>query len=112
MKEIKAYVRTDRVNDIIQALEKAGVNGMTLIDVMAVGANIDPQNYKFSMSLVERYQKIAKLEIICRDADADRYVEIIRENGTTHSKGDGLITVSDVERLVKVRNGAEGEEVL
>ncbi len=112
MKEIKAYVRSERVNDIIQALEKAGVKGMTLIDVMAVGQNIDPKNYKFSMSLVERYQKIAKLEIICSDDDVDQYVQIIRENGTTHSKGDGLITVSDVQRLVKVRNGVEGEEAL
>lgn len=112
MKEIKAYIRTGRADDVVHALEQAGVKGMTLIDVMAVGQNIDPKNYKFSIACVERYQKVAKLEVVCADEEADRFVEVIRTAACTHSKGDGIISVSDVERAVKIRTGVEGEDAL
>jgi nitrogen regulatory protein PII len=112
MKEIKAYIRCERADEVVHALEQAGVRGMTLIDVMAVGQNIDPENYKFSIACVERYQKVAKLEMICADEDADRFVEVIRNAACTHSKGDGIISVSDIARAVKIRTGVEGAEAL
>lgn len=112
MKEIKAYIRTERADNVVHALEQAGVRGLTLIDVMAVGENIDPRNYKFSVSCVEKYQKVAKIELICAAEDADRYADIIREAACTHSKGDGIICISDIERLVKIRTGEEGPEAL
>lgn len=112
MKEIKAYIRCERAEAVVHALEQAGVRGLTLIDVMAVGENIDLKNYKFSIACVERYQKVGKLEMICEDKEVDRYVDIIREAACTHSKGDGIICVADVDRLVKIRTGAEGVAAL
>lgn len=108
MKEIKAYIRCDHADKVVYALEEAGVQGMTLIDVMAVGENTDPRNYKYSIACVEKYQKVAKVEVICADEDADRFVEVIRKAACTHSKGDGLICVTNVERAVKIRTGVEG----
>ena len=112
MKEIKAYIRCERADEVVHALEQAGVKGMTLIDVMSVGENIDPRNYKFSIACVERYQKVAKLEVICAGEDADRFVEVIREAACTHSTGDGIICVANVERAVKIRTGVVGVEAL
>lgn len=112
MKEIKAYIRSEKAEEVVLALEDAGVKGVTLIDVMAVGENIDLENYKFSISCVQRYQKVAKLEIVCAAEDADRFVEIIRKTGYTGQQGDGIICVSDIERLVKIRTGQEGVEAL
>jgi nitrogen regulatory protein PII len=112
MKEIKAYIRCDRADGVVHALEQVGVKGMTLIDVMAVGQNIDPRDYKFSIACVERYQKVAKLEVICMDEDADRFVEVIRNAACTHNKGDGIICVTNVERAMKIRTGVEGAEAV
>lgn len=107
MKEIKAYIRCEKAEQVVHALEEAGVNGVTLIDVMAVGPNIDPKDYKYSIACVEKYQKVAKLEVICTDEDADRFVDIIRKTAYTSSRGDGIICVSDVERTVRIRTGEE-----
>lgn len=112
MKEIKAYIRCDKAEQVVHALEDAGVKGVTLIDVMAIGQNIDPRNYKYSIACVEKYQKVAKLEIICAKDDIDRFVEIIRKEAYTSRQGDGIICVSDVERVVKIRTGDEGVAAL
>lgn len=112
MKEIKAYIRCNRADRVIHALEQAGVDGMTLIDVMAMGKNIDPKDHKYSIECVEKYQKVAKLEVICSDRDADRLVEIIRQEACTHTRGDGLICVAGIERAVKIRTGEENEQAL
>ncbi|MEE9465428.1 MAG: P-II family nitrogen regulator, partial [Candidatus Neomarinimicrobiota bacterium] len=48
MKEIKAYVRPERAVDVIQALEKVGIHGMTVIDVTALAEWADPRRTRFS----------------------------------------------------------------
>ena len=112
MKEIKAYIRSEKAEKVIRVLESMGVGGVTLIDVMAIGQNIDPKDYKYSISCVRKYQKVAKLEIICRAEDVDRFVEVIRQTAYTSMQGDGIICVTDVDRVVKIRTGAEGAEAL
>jgi len=112
MKEIKAYIRCEKAEQVIHALEEAGVKGVTLIDVMAVGKNIDPKNYKYSVSCVDKYQKVAKLEIICAKENAPELVEIIRQQAFTSRQGDGMIFVSNIERAIKIRTGEEGVAAL
>ena len=107
MKEIKAYVRCEKADEVVHELERAGVNGLTLIDVMAVGKNIDERTAKYSLQCVEKFQKVAKIEVICSDEEVDRFVEVLRKAAYTGMKGDGLIAVSDVERVVKIRTGEE-----
>ncbi|MFQ6108843.1 MAG: P-II family nitrogen regulator [Candidatus Aminicenantales bacterium] len=113
MKEVKAYIRSRKAEGVIRALEEAGISGMTLIDVMALGTTgIDPKDYKYSIEYVKKYSKVAKLEIICPDEDVHKIVEIIRQKAYTGSRGDGMIFVSPVEMGIKIRTGAIGEEGL
>lgn len=112
MKEIKAFVRCEKAEEVVQALEGAGAVGINLIEVMAVGPNIDPSQYKYSIFCVEKYQKVAMLQTVCRAEDVDRLVGALRESAYTGMKGDGMIFVSDVEKVVKIRTGAENEAAL
>lgn len=113
MKAVKAYIRSRKAEEVIRALEDAGISDMTLIDVMALGGvGVDPKNYKYSIEYVKKYTKIAKLEIICPDDEMHKIVEIIRRTAYTGSKGDGMIFVTQVEMGVKIRTGAIGEEGL
>ena len=113
MKEIKAYIRTEKVNDVIKSLEEVGLTGVTVIDVMALGPGlIDESKAKYSMEYVERYSKVAKLELICGGNDVDTIIGIIRENAYTGGAGDGLIAVSEVQGVVKIRSGRVDEEAL
>lgn len=110
MKEIKAYIRSSKAEKVIKALEEIGINGITLIDVMGIGSKlIDQYESKYSISYVEKYSKISKLEIVCSDEKMDQIIEIIHKNAYTGLKGDGIIYISPVEMAINIRTGALGE---
>jgi len=112
MKEVKAYVRCQKVEPVLDALEAAGYDGATLIDVLGLGSYSDPRTEKYSIRCVEKYSDLAKLELVCANDAVHRIVEIIREKAHTGLQGDGLIFVSPVEMAIKIRTGAIGEEGL
>ncbi|RMF58359.1 MAG: P-II family nitrogen regulator [Calditrichaeota bacterium] len=112
MKEIKAYIRCQKAEEVIEALEAIGVDDITLIDVMGVGVLADPRQAKYSIKCVEKYSEVAKVEVVCADDRVHEIVETIREKAYTGLKGDGMIFVSPVEMAVKIRTGAIGEDAL
>jgi len=112
MKEIKAYIRCQKAEKIIEALEEIGITDITLIDVMGVGILADPKQSKYSIKCVEKYSEVGKLEVICADECVHDIVEVIRKTAYTGMKGDGMIFVSPVEMAVKIRTGAIGEDAL
>ncbi len=85
---------------------------MSIIDVSGLGSFMDPQNWKYSMEFVEKMSKVAKIELVCSDRDAEKAVETIKINGCSHEAGDGIVFVHPVERAVKIRSGEEGEKIL
>lgn len=112
MKEIKAYIRVAKAEDVIHALEKAGVPGLAAIEVKAIGAAVEPERAKFSIEYAERISPITKIELVCKDEDVVRLVNIIREKAYTGHKGDGVIFVSDIEYAIKIRTGERGDGAL
>ncbi len=109
MKEVKAYIRCKKAEDVLQALEKVGVKEATLIDVMGVGSLSDPAQAKYSVKCIQKYSEIARLEIVCADDRVHTVVETVRQAAYTGLPGDGIIFVSPVEMAVKIRTGAVGE---
>lgn len=65
MKEIKAYIRPDKADDVILELGHAGVKGLTVIDVSAVGGWTDSGKSQLSVEYCEKYCSSTKLELIC-----------------------------------------------
>lgn len=106
MREIKAYIRKIKVEETVHALEKIGVTDMTILDVMEVGRQADTHNLKLSIELVEKYAKVSKLEIVCRNDMVEPIVKTLREAAYTGAPGDGIIYVTPVEMAVKIRTGA------
>lgn len=107
MKEIKAIVRKERVEEVVAALRAAGVPRLTLTHVHALGSGVDPEHYRLSFEEGGAYTEKAKLELVCQAKDADRLVEIVCNCSRTGHRGDGIIFVSTIERAVKVRTGEE-----
>lgn len=112
MKEIKAYIRCPKAEEVIAALEELGVKGITLIDVMGVGQLADPKTAKYSVRCVEKYSEVAKLEVVCKDSDVQKIVDTIQEKAYSGMKGDGMIFVSPVDTAVKIRTGVRNEQAL
>lgn len=105
MKEIKAYIRKNRADQVIRALEKAGVTGMTILDVNALAEWADKEAFSYSIEYVQKYSTVVKLEMICNASEVDNFVSIIAEFGKTGQSGDGWIFVSDIEKSVRIKTG-------
>lgn len=112
MKEIKAYIRPERVDNVVRALEESGFCCMTIVNVSGLGQFSDPKKAKYSFEFVEKYSKAVKVELVCNSDQADEVVDAIIRGGRTQKSGDGVIFVSPVERSVKIRTGEEGEGIL
>ncbi|NOY57687.1 MAG: P-II family nitrogen regulator [Calditrichaeota bacterium] len=112
MKAVKAYIRCIKAEEVLEALEDAGIRDVTLIDVMGTGHLVDPNVSKYSIECVKKYSKVAKVEVVCSSTDVHKVVEVIRKAAFTGMPGDGMIFVSSVEMAVKIRTGAVGESAV
>ena len=93
-------------------LSKAGASHLTLSHVLALGANSETDQTKLSIEFGCYVNRRVKVELICLDRDETRMVELIRKAANTGQPGDGIITVTNVNRLVKIRTAAESVEAL
>ncbi|NIA28998.1 MAG: P-II family nitrogen regulator [Actinobacteria bacterium] len=109
MKAVKAYIRCQKAEEVIDALEEIGLKDVTLIDVMGTGHLADPKASKYSLKCVKKYSEVAKVEVVCSSTEVHKVVETIRKAAFTGMPGDGMIFVSSVEMTVKIRTGAVGE---
>lgn len=105
MKLIKAYIRTYMADKVIHALEKIGAPRLTAIDIRALGDEIDSRHPEVSSEHAGTYTKMVKLEVVCAEKEAESIANIIVENAQTGYKGDGIIVVSSVEKVTKIRTG-------
>lgn len=116
MKEIKAYVRKARIKAVVNALQEARAPGITVVEVHPVGYGYEPNYFEpgFEEDVLKRYQylEIAKLEVVCPDADLEKLVQVIQKECHTGQRGDGMIFVTDVTGAMRIRTGARGEQSL
>ncbi len=114
MKEIKAYVNEHFLEHVLGRLTEEGASDVAVSHVIALGALADAEQFRLKMfkQYWEKYSNIAKVEIVCADADVDRFVRVLREPFYTGDKGDGRIFILPVERAVNIRSGAEGDKAL
>ena len=104
MKEIKAFIRPNHVNEIIEQLIDNGFDNITISSAEGTGKFQDEGAFvsqKFSITDSE----VAKLELVVNKNDVDKVVHIISEQGKTLNPGDGLIYVSDVKQIYRVKDG-------
>ena len=112
MKEIKAYIRPNRLDKVIRDLEQAGVPGITIVEVHPVGHGFEPNYFSRAREEIKRFFEIVKLEIVCHDEQVERFIQIILENTSTGSPGDGRIFLSPVEEAIRIRDGERGNSIL
>ena len=112
MKEIKAIIRTDKAQEALDALYGGGAVNVTVSHVLATGTSIDNGEARMNMEFGRQVAKMVRLEVVCSDRDDLRLVEIIRQASCTGQKGDGIIIVSNVNRIMKIRNKCESIDAL
>jgi nitrogen regulatory protein P-II 1 len=105
MKKIDAIVRTSRLDDIVNRLFLVGVTGMTFAEAYglsssAVTASMS-RGRRLEVPAAPRYQ----VSIVVADADAAHVVNAIIHAARTEAAGDGLVTVTDVLGVMRIRTG-------
>lgn len=104
MKEIKAFVKPFKVNDIIHHLLEAGFPNLTVIMAEGTG-DLESESAWVQTHFSITNSQVAKIEIVCNKNDVDKIVSIISEHGRTGNPGDGIIYVSDVNHIYRVKTG-------
>jgi len=112
MKLLKAFVRTDKLEEIVRALEVAKAPGITVSRVHGVGYGYAPNMFTMSEREMSRAQAIAKVEVVCADPQVDRLVDALVSAAQTGLRGDGIVFVTEVERAIRIRNHEEGAAAL
>ena len=112
MRELKAFVRTRRVDAVIQALRRAGAPGVSVSRVHGVGYGYEPVDFTLAPSELRKAPEVAKVEVVCADCDCDRLVGILAGAARTGDPGDGIVFVTPVERACKIRTGDEGDAAI
>jgi len=109
MKEIKAFVRPNKVNEIVQQLKDNGFENMTISSAEGTGKFQDDKAFVSQIFSITD-SPMAKIEIVVKKEKVDTIVSIISEYGKTLHSGDGIIYVSDVEKAYRVKTGMENGE--
>ena len=108
MKKIEAIVRSEKVSDIRNALEKINYTGLTLTQVDGHGNQKGTiQKWKGIEHKITIIPK-TKIEIIVDDGDVENIVETIANAARTGELGDGKIFVYAVEAVMRIRTGQKG----
>lgn len=106
MKEIKAIIQPHRLSDVIDALrDMEDLHGVTVSEVKGFGHHRANGAKKSGAEDFSDYAKKMKLEIVVPDHLAGPVVQTILKHAHTGRPGDGLIFVSAVEEVFRVRTG-------
>lgn len=105
MKKILAIIKPFKFEEVAQAIQEAGVKGVTTTEVRGFGRQMGhAEIYRGAMYIADFLPKVM-LEVIVADDLADSVVALIREHAKTGHIGDGKIFVSPVESVVRIRTG-------
>lgn len=105
MREIKAYIRPERLSRLLDALRCTGACRFYVSHVHALGAGVDPDRLRPSFEEEGTYMEKVKLELLCEAERVHEVVETIREHAATGHRGDGVVVVTPVETVVSLRTG-------
>ncbi len=109
MKKIEAIIKPFKLDEVKNALNEIGIQGMTVTEVKGFGRQKGHTEFYRGAEYDVNFVPKIKIEIVLSSAIADKAVSIIEEKAKTGSIGDGKIFVYSVDRVVRIRTG-EGDE--
>ena len=112
MKKIEAIIKPFKLDDVKEALQEVGVQGLTVTEVKGFGRQKGhTELYRGAEYVVDFLPKI-KIEMILPDDQIDAAVEAIVSAARTEKIGDGKIFVSPVEQAIRIRTGETGDDAV
>ncbi len=108
MKKIEAVIKPFKLDEVKEALQELGVQGMTVLEAKGYGRQKGhTELYRGAEYVIDFLPKI-KIEVVVADDQLDRAVEAIVAAARTGRIGDGKIFVSEVSDVIRIRTGETG----
>jgi nitrogen regulatory protein P-II 1 len=112
MKLITAILKPFKLDEVKDALQAVGINGMTVSEASGFGRQRGhTEVYRGAEYTVDLVPKV-RLEVLVDDKDAASTVDVIIKAASTGSIGDGKVWTTPVEQVVRVRTGERGPEAI
>ena len=112
MKKIEAIIKPFKLEEVKENLGLIGIQGMTVVEVKGFGRQKGhTELYRGAEYIVDFLPKV-KIEIVVSDDDMDKAVESIQNAAKTGRIGDGKIFVTNLEQVIRIRTGEDGEKAL
>jgi nitrogen regulatory protein P-II 1 len=112
MKKIEAIIKPFKLDDVKEALQELGLQGMTVIEAKGFGRQKgQTELYRGAEYVVDFLPKI-KIEVVVSDDQLAQAIEAIQTSARTGRIGDGKIFVSDIIDVVRIRTGETGASAI
>lgn len=112
MKKVEAIIKPFKLDDVKEALQDAGVQGMTVTEIKGFGRQKGhTELYRGAEYVVDFLPKV-KIEMVLADDLVDAAIEAIVGAARTEKIGDGKIFVSPIEQAIRIRTGETGEDAV
>ena len=112
MKKVEAVIKPFKLDEVKDALQEVGVQGMTVTEARGYGRQKGhTELYRGAEYVIDFLPKV-KIEVIVPDDQAERVVEAIVGSARSGRIGDGKIFVSDVEDVIRIRTGERGPQAV
>ena len=112
MKKIEAIIKPFKLDEVKEALNEVGLQGITVLEAKGFGRQKGhTELYRGAEYVVDFLPKV-KIEIVLDDALVDRAVEAILQAARTGRIGDGKIFITPVEEAIRIRTGEKGTDAI
>ncbi|MBZ0156736.1 MAG: P-II family nitrogen regulator [Alphaproteobacteria bacterium] len=112
MKKIEAIIKPFKLDEVKDALNAIGIQGMTVTEVKGFGRQKGHvELYRGAEYDIAFIPKV-KIEVVVADGMADKVVSTIAEKAKTRKIGDGKIFISTLEEIIRIRTGEKGESAI
>ncbi|MDX6805510.1 P-II family nitrogen regulator [Terrihabitans rhizophilus] len=112
MKKIEAVIKPFKLDEVKEALQQVGVQGITVIEAKGFGRQKGhTELYRGAEYVVDFLPKV-KIEVVIGDDLVDSAIDAIRKAAQTGRIGDGKIFVSTIEEVIRIRTGETGIDAI
>lgn len=112
MKKIEAIIKHYKLDEVRDALNKIGVQGMTVTEVKGFGRQKGHMEVYRGVEYEVKFLPKVKIEVAVTVERLEDIIKVIQDNARTGEIGDGKIFVSNLEDVIRVRTGERGKEAI
>ena len=112
MKKIEAIIKPFKLDDVKDALQAYGVEGMTVVEAKGFGRQRGHTELYRGAEYVVDFLPKTKVEVAVSDEMLDQTIEAISAAAQTGNIGDGKIFVTSLEQSIRIRTGETGVDAL